>query len=503
MMDKNNNKHSLKSIFLSKHVVMMAMMMMMTLLFLMMATAIFLYSNSDMGQQQQQQPQQQLYNVVAILTASASAAAAVAVDTTTTTRSSTSVLRSSSSSSSSNDNDSNTLNITVIGKPINVWSSIDTLHKCNGIIDVPDIPVRVFADGKGKVVHMIDGSTHYRKMYGSTIFNVTRDCDISWDMTGNNDPAMYAANEFLDSTFAFHNGTVVSLIHNEYPGNNYNNCIGQAYPYCWQVSISLAVSYDYGNTWQHALEPPNNLVAAVPYKYDNGTLHQPANGWGDPSDIIYNPHDNFYYFAIWNRNTVGKQQPGTCIVRSNDLMDPKSWKGYGGDGVYNITFISPYGEEPIKDINQHLCTVIPNIKTECTIFGLKYSTLLQKFVGTIGCISGYRSRYFYISTSNDMIQWTNMEPFYSREDLPDDVWKVTTSIHYPTIIDPKKPKSTTNGADDDEDCDDLNYQTIGSTPYLFWVSFGHNPHTDGRNLWATPIQIITETELIEEAEEIV
>ena len=89
--------------------------------------------------------------------------------------------------------------------------------------------------------------------------------------------------QFLDSPIAFDNGTVVALVHTEYPGNNYNAsgpdapmCPGKAYPTCWTVSIGLLTSHDHGATWAHARPPPHHLVAAVPYAY-NAT--QMAYGW--------------------------------------------------------------------------------------------------------------------------------------------------------------------------------------------------------------------------------
>ena len=387
--------------------------------------------------------------------------------------------------------------VSPIGDPINVWSSVDTLHKCNGIIDVPDIPVRVFVNPTTDVVHMIDGSTHYHKMYGnssSNIFNVTRDCDVSWNMTGNYDPASYANNEFLDSTYAFDNGTVISLLHNEYPGNVYNNCENNgggkgSYPYCWQVSIGLAISYDWGNTWQHIHKSPYHRIVNVPYKYNSSQL---ACGWGDPSNIVYNNMDGYYYFAVWNRNKVGLlQEPGTCIVRTNNLFDTTSYRGYNGiTQTYDVTFTSPYNneeedeEEDEDDISNHICTVIDNIPKECAILGLSYSMYFVKFVGTIGCFgSSTLGRDFYISTSDDFIQWSEIQRIYSRDDLPQHVQDVTTSIHYPALIDPLASPVY----------NDINYQYIGRNPYLFWVSFGHNPHTDGRSLWATPMEMTTMT----------
>ena len=61
----------------------------------------------------------------------------------------------------------------------------------------------------------------------------------------------FTGDEFLDSPIAFENGTVVALVHTEYPGGVYNltgpsapECAGLApdgsgnaknYPYCWTV----------------------------------------------------------------------------------------------------------------------------------------------------------------------------------------------------------------------------------------------------------------------------
>ena len=42
---------------------------------------------------------------------------------------------------------------------------------------------------------------------------------------------------------------------------------GVTYPYCWTVSMTLAVSHDWGTTWDHALPPPHHMVATPPYKY--------------------------------------------------------------------------------------------------------------------------------------------------------------------------------------------------------------------------------------------
>jgi hypothetical protein len=162
------------------------------------------------------------------------------------------------------------INVSAVGDPVTVWAAVDFLHQC-GYVDVPDIPARVYVDDVN-TTHMVVGSTAFHHMTGPSPLNVSRSCAIAYNETKDPDPAMFAGDEFLDSTVAFSNGTVVTLIHTEYPGNVYGNCTGPAYPHCWTVTIGLGISYDWGMTWQHARPPPNHLVAAVPYGYNQSQL---------------------------------------------------------------------------------------------------------------------------------------------------------------------------------------------------------------------------------------
>ena len=64
-------------------------------------------------------------------------------------------------------------------------------------------------------------------------------------------------------------------------------------------------------------QPPSlnycSLTHSLP-AHVNSTRAQ-AYGWGDPSNIMKHPKDGFYYAAIWNRNQVGLQAPGICMMR--------------------------------------------------------------------------------------------------------------------------------------------------------------------------------------------
>ena len=355
------------------------------------------------------------------------------------------------------------------GDPVVVWAAVDTYHKCH-IIDVPDIPARAFVD-KNEQTHMIEGSTNFHIMLGSSVLNQTRSCNISWNETGNPNPAMFAGDEFLDSVIAFDNGTVFVLMHTEYPGNVYHNCSGPAYPHCWTVSIGAGISHDWGLTWQHLAPPPHHLIAAVPYKYNQTQL---ASGWGDPSNIVQSPHDGYFYFAMWNRNQVGLQAPGLCMVRSATLMDPSSWRGWDGSS-FTVPFVSPYTLPPGSEA-QHICQVLDNMPGRpgaCVAGGLAWSAYLELFVMTLDCADGT----FVMTTSEDLVHWTTAVPLYSQSQLPANVSHMTASWVYPTFMDPTA--HTAFG--------DRNFGTIGANPALFWVSIGHSPYSDGRHLWATPM----------------
>ncbi len=127
----------------------------------------------------------------------------------------------------------------------------------------------------------------------------------------------------------------------------------------------------------------------------------------------------------------------------------------------------------------------------------------HQYVASLDCSLQGGSQFYY-TTSDDMITWDPLQPLYSRANLPPDVAKNVTSMSYPTFMyhfsqpfcipfpssnplffsfffssspfrDPASPALGDN-----------NFGTIGQNPYLFWVSIGHSPYSDGRNVWATP-----------------
>ena len=198
------------------------------------------------------------------------------------------------------------------------------------------------------------------------------------------------------------------------------------------------------------------------------------------------PTDGHFYAAIWNRNQVGLQAPGICMMRTDALMDPSSWRAWDG-ASFTKTFASPYTMEPGTEAD-HVCTVtnLPagNTQDGCAPAGLVWSTYLHKFVVTLGCGSS-----FQWATSDDLIVWSAPMPLDVKQHMPANVSKMVVGMNYPTFMDTTAP--TAFGDD--------NYYTIGQHPHLFWVSIGHSPYTDGRHLWATPFTFDDEEESVRPA----
>jgi len=105
-----------------------------------------------------------------------------------------------------------------------------------------------------------------------------------------------------------------------------------------------------------------------------------------------------------------------AAARTRDLLNPSSWRGWDGRR-FSITFVSPYSLDPEAPKEPHICTVIENIPPLCAALSIVWSVYVEKFVMTIGCFDEL-SKSFYISTSEDLIHWTPMRPFFDADMVP-------------------------------------------------------------------------------------
>lgn len=363
----------------------------------------------------------------------------------------------------------------VTSRAFTLWNTSTSRCERDGSpIDLPDTPARAFVGADGRTVLVTVDSTS-RLSAGPSLLATARDCAIVLNSTLSPDPAAYASDEFLDATWSFGNGTVVALLHDEYPGGKFANCTHEGWPACWTVSLSLGISVDGGRSWAHASPPPSNLVAAVPYEYEDSTT---IFGWGDTGGIVRDPRDGFFYATAYNRMDKGLQKNGTCVMRTRTLLDASSWRGWDG-AAFTVPFVSAYGLAP-GAAAAHICSVLdPAVfPPPCVMYGVTWSTFLTAFVATISCwpiATPMPSNYtFFWSTSPDMIHWDGM-----RELLQPDAPPHTNMLTYPALLDAGAPARG-----------DINYATIGETATLTYVRRTENFWTYGAQLMGVNVSFI-------------
>ena len=344
--------------------------------------------------------------------------------------------------------------VEITSQPFTLWDTLSShCEKDGSPIDLPDTPARAFLDSAGRTVVVSVDSTS-RLSLGPSLLSTTRDCTIVLNSTLSPNPALYASDEFIDATWSFGNGTVVALIHDEFPGSKFGNCTHSGWPACWTVSLSLAVSQDGGHSWAHALPPPANLVAAVPYRYEDSTT---IFGWGDTGGIVQDPRDGAFYATMYNRMDKGLQRRGTCVMRSRSLLDPASWRGWSGTD-FDVPFASAYDVAPGAEA-AHICSVLDEgvFPPPCVMYGVAWSVYLEAFVATLSCwpiAEPMRSNYtLYWSTSPDMIHWDAMRLLVQPDAPPH-----TNMITYPAFLDAQAPGRG-----------DRNFATIGQNATLTYV----------------------------------
>jgi hypothetical protein len=338
------------------------------------------------------------------------------------------------------------ITLTVSGPPVTVFDW--TTDKCEDI-DIPDLPVRAFRDAAGNVQLL---AAHYvnRRFIGSDLDHLTHPCAVVLGSAYNADPATYADHEWIAATYTPDGTTVYALIHDEYhgwehpgqctsgPGNEFN---------CWYNAITLAVSSNAGATYVD--QPAPRLVASLPFKYvhDEG-----AEGVFTPSNIVRNPNDGYYYsLAYLNiRNT----HFGRCLIRTNNLADPGSWRAWSGMQSFDFAFGDPYGPNPPSPTAP--CEPVPSFDPlDLQPDSLLYSTVARQWI-----LVGQALEGAYFTLSSDLITWSPPQLFMPKQVTWNYKCGDPDPIAYPTLID---PTSTSR-----------NFETVGETAYLYFTQFHYS-----------------------------
>lgn len=336
-----------------------------------------------------------------------------------------------------------------------------TTDKCN-TIDIPDAPARVFRDAAGTLNLIASHYTTWR-MTGTTFSALTRDCAQVMDSDQDSDPATFNNNEWIVAPYTLDGINIHALVHNEYvPCGNANNC--------WYNSITYVSSSDSGKTYSHTTAP-SHLVAASPYESPYPSTHAPFGLFGG-SNIIFK---DGYYYKMVQLESYQLQEWGAGIIRTNDLSDPTSWRGWNGTG-FTVQFVNPYTEPGYDPADKVLAPVSrDNIGKMCA--SLTYNTYFGKYMVvdyTIGEVDGTLKYGFYYSLSDDLINWSSKRLIMQTAAT----WAAGGS-NYPSIIDHNDTSR--------------NFEMAGQNCYLYYTKW--NSGTYDRDLIRVPVtfnkQIVT------------
>lgn len=322
--------------------------------------------------------------------------------------------------------------------------------------DIPDLPARAFRDDSGQVQLI---ATHFiaRRSIGSSLDELQHDCTIVANSVYNADPSQYSDKEWLASLYTEDGKTIYVLQHNEYQGHTHQGqCASGEYFNCWYNSITLAISEDSGASYKNITAPPNHLVASSPYPYET---EAGPNGVFEPSNMIR--AEDGYIYAIIRIDEYKSERQRVCLMRTDNLADPTSWRAWDGEG-FNLSLPKPYLNQSDNPQEQY-CTPLAQDDIGVMNQSLTYNTDLEQYV-LVGIsadqIDNREVWGIYYAFSDDLITWSRRQLLMEVE-LP---WTYsigdTDPILYPSLIDP--------------DSESRNFETTNQDAYIYYTQFNYN-----------------------------
>ena len=319
-------------------------------------------------------------------------------------------------------------------------------------MNLPDLPSRAFRDTDGQVQFILSHFVNYR-MIGPDLDHLKMDCNLIMHSQYDPDPSIFSDAEWIASPYTEDGNTIYALVHNEYQGHTHpGQCPqGQYFP-CWDNSITLVVSKDGGKTFSHAVTPPAHLVARLPYPYEAGAG---PDGTRNPSNIIKGKDG--YYYNFFNVSEYRTQKQSVCLMRTNDLSSPASWRFWDGDG-FDGQFANPYINPPANP-SEHLCPALDWNDIGASLNdSITYNTYLDRYV-LVGIsadtIGGREIWGVFYSFSDDLIHWTHRK-LLREMILPWTAANNTDVMYlYFSLLDPAS--------------ESRNFETTGKTAYLYYT----------------------------------
>lgn len=309
------------------------------------------------------------------------------------------------------------------------WS----VKKCTNL-DIPDNPARFFRTASGITLIAANAPNVYiakSANFTATNLNNGHVCPptapVSLVSTNNLEAYSFDNYEWLWSTYK-EGSTVHAIVHNEFhDGHAYADppCkTGDPTPSnkCWYNTLTYASSTNDGTTFTQPSSPTAKLIAAGPDPWNYAAITTPTPltsyefyGYQGGTSIIKRS-DGYYYDIFYrelNPNGGTGLDPGYCIMRTNNLSDPSSWRAWDGK-AYTITLSAPYNYStptPTPASTGIAPCAFISFTNQFYPRGLTYNTYLGQYIivgeGVVGSQCGA-----YFSLSHDLITWST--PYFLK-----------------------------------------------------------------------------------------
>lgn len=357
-------------------------------------------------------------------------------------------------------------------------AAFDTRRDACEQIDIPDAQARAFRDFKG-TVHLI--ASHYvtRAGLGPTLESAKHNCQVVYNSPHDGNVADFNDATWLTAFYSVDGKKIVGFGHMEYHGWEHPDMCSQKTdtPSCWYNVDTFNISTDGGYHFARP-NPPGNYLVSLPARYQP---NQGPEGYSVDTGII--KVGSWFYATAYSwawppKCGSGKgQRPclapdATCAMRSANILDPASWRGWDGKD-FTVTFVDPY-RGPVANPSAHVCAPVPYLDYAG---GINYHPVSQRFIAVLwnqGSAS-WGPEGVYFTTSPDFIHWSapvlalTQNQMLRREPLGN--W----SYAYFSLID---PKST-----------DASFTTITNSPYLYYVRMDNDHPPYQRVLFRQKIKL--------------
>ncbi|MBI4043390.1 MAG: hypothetical protein HY393_01115 [Candidatus Diapherotrites archaeon] len=298
--------------------------------------------------------------------------------------------------------------------------------------DLPDNHVRAFKTNTGLVLFASNASKKdsacnpslascdfkYYIRRGTNFNNIQSEC-TSYFVSGKETlPDNFNNLEWFWSGY-YKDDKLHTIVYNEYHDpNNPGSCGGSTSiepgNVCRYTGFTYAVSADDGKTFAQPAYP-SNMVAGPPLQWDAPAMNSPQ-GYGhyDITNIISKQEgtETYYYALVHFADISGSPAYSKCLIRTNNLGDPASWRAWDGSG-FTISMPSPYPSPYTTK-----CASVSTSQLGPLMGTITYNSVFNKYL-LVGYMANWDASFFpaevkcgfFYSTSDNLINWSQAKHF--------------------------------------------------------------------------------------------